>query len=86
MYSTKSEATEVLRKAWEAPRIVLERSLLVSAQEGDTDAIRRSQAHRVVRKGSWDRWKTLRASAESVDGRDVRTRCHVLAAPCTEAI
>ncbi len=38
MYNTKSEATEVLRKAWEAPRIVLERSLLVSAQEGDTGA------------------------------------------------
>ncbi len=38
MYSTKSEAAEVLRKSWEEPRIVLERSLLVSAQEGDPGA------------------------------------------------
>lgn len=38
MYSTKSEATEVQRRAWEEPAIVLERSLLVSAQEGDPGA------------------------------------------------
>lgn len=34
----KTQAIKETRKAWEEPCIVLERSLLVSAQEGDTGA------------------------------------------------
>lgn len=34
----KTQAIEETRKAWEEPSIVLERSLLISAQEGDTGA------------------------------------------------
>lgn len=38
MSIVKTQAIEETRKIWEEPCIVLERSLLVSAQEGDTGA------------------------------------------------